>query len=107
MLSKTALLICGTVAFVAVISAYVVLSWLHIDTAPFLLFVGGAGTALLPGLAAWRNTETIKDQTNGPLTKTNETVLTLHETVSHLVDRMEQQDSVLTNLSDRLEKVNV
>lgn len=106
-MSKTALLVCGTAAFIAVIAAYVVLSALHLDTAPFLLFVGGAGSVLLPGLAAWRNTETIMKQTNGPLTATSETVTTLHETVTHLVSRMDTQDALLTDLSERLGKVNV
>lgn len=77
--SKTALLVCGTVAFVACVGAYVALSWLRVDTAPFLVFVGGAAVTLLPGLAAWRNTETIKAQTNGPLEAMRADIERLHE----------------------------
>lgn len=112
--SKTAILWAGTVAFMTVVIAYVVLSALKVDTAPFLLFTVGSAGVLLPGLAAWRNTDIIKQQTNGPLTATNQTVATLHESVTQLVGHAQDHDKQLSDLtgqlaevSERLAKVNV
>jgi len=100
--NKTFFMVLALLAFIACLGGYITMAALHLDTAGYIGFLGvlaatfgGAG-----GVAAWRNTEVIKEQTNGPLTLTHKNVSDLGETVSTLQDQM-------ADISERLSKVNV
>lgn len=81
-MSKT-IVVCATIAFVAVMVAFVFLSYRHIDTAPLVTFAIGLASGVAPGLASYfkshesaknvaevaADVQIVKDQTNGPLTK--------------------------------------
>lgn len=92
----TAFLICGTIAFLAVLGGYFYLAINKLDTTAYLGFVV-AVAALIPGTAAWKNSNQIMKQTNGPLTKTNDTVngietkINIIETaMHHRMDKIEE-----------------
>lgn len=60
-MDRVALIICSTVAFLSVLAAFIILSLKGIDTSNLLPFVIGIAT-IIPGVAAWRNTQVIKKQ---------------------------------------------
>lgn len=73
-MSKT-IVICATVAFVVVISAFVFLSYRHIDTTSLVTFALGLASGVAPNIASYVKTHNmaktvneVKEQTNGPLT---------------------------------------
>lgn len=93
---STAFLVCGTIAFLAVLGGYFYLAINRLDTTAYLGFVV-AVAALIPGTAAWKNSNEIKKQTNGPLTKTNETVISMDSKINvietamnHRMDKLEE-----------------
>lgn len=73
---KVAIVISLAVCFLGAIAAFVVLVATGKDTTPFVMFVGGMATSLVPNLFTLlkaHQTQTdvaqIKEQTNGPLTE--------------------------------------
>jgi hypothetical protein len=100
--SKTLYVIGGLALFVVCLAAFVTMSALHLDTGQLVTFIVTiwgviGGTA---GVAAWRNTEVIKEQTNGPLSAT-------HLSVANTADRVASLESAIQDISTRMEKVNV
>ncbi len=91
---NTAMLICGTVAFIGMMSVYVILTMNNKDTNALLIFVGGI-LALIPGTAAWKNTDRIKHATNGPLTATS-------NSVSQLEVRMSSVETAVGEIRDMM-----
>lgn len=79
--------VAGLVIFVAGLTAFVIMSALRLDTTPLLLFIGAA--AGVGGFGAWNNTETIKKQTNGPLTEVMDRVASVEQTVGELQTTIE------------------
>jgi hypothetical protein len=102
---STAFLICGTIGFLAVLGGYFYLAINRLDTTAYLGFVV-AIAALIPGTAAWKNSNQIMKQTNGPLTKTNDTVnnidtkINVIETAMH--HRMDSLEEKLLGVSNRV-----
>lgn len=80
-MSKT-IVICATVAFVALVGAFVVLTYAGKDTASLVTFAMGIAAAVVPAMAGYlkssqtqktvehvaESVEVVKDQTNGPMT---------------------------------------
>jgi hypothetical protein len=89
-MSKTVILIGGLLAFALCLAAFVVLSVLHIDTTALLTFIvtvwGAIGVST--GVAAWKNTEVIKEQTNGPLDATHKRIQTVEQTINDMSERL-------------------
>lgn len=79
--------VCGTIAFLAVVSAYVVLSALHIDVTGFTIFLGTVAATSSSVFNNFRTAkvqekvETIEQNTNGPLTETSAKVAEIHDAV--------------------------
>lgn len=86
----------GLVIFVTSLAAYVTLSVLRLDTSGLLVFVAAA--AGLGGFASWRNTETIKRQTNGPLTR-------LMEQFDDVVKRVERIEDNTIQVQSQVDTV--
>lgn len=94
---NTAMLVCGTVTFCGVMAVYVILTMNNKDTNALLIFVGGI-LALIPGTAAWKNTDRIKHATNGPLTATSNSVSQLETRMSSVeVSVGEIRDMMVAN----------
>lgn len=96
----------GLIIFVTSLVAYVTLSVLRLDTSGLLVFVAAA--AGLGGFASWRNTETIKKQTNGPLTRLMTQFDDVVEKVDGVVERvgrLEEIERVTTQVSSQLDTV--
>lgn len=90
--------VAGVVIFVVSLTAFVTMSALHLDTTGLLAFVGVA--AGIGGFASWQNTETIKRQTNGPLTKAFDQIDSLVRTVATLNARVGKLEGVKSDVAD-------
>jgi hypothetical protein len=106
---STALLICGTIAFMGILGGYIYLMHFGKDVDKYLVFIL-AVAALIPGTAAWKkgveiqkDQEVIKNQTNGPLTATHENVARIHERVITDSDRISMVETSINNRMDKLE----
>jgi hypothetical protein len=100
--SKTPLMWAALALFVVCIGAFVTMSALHLDTGTLVTFIVTTwgvigGTA---GVAAWRNTEVIKEQTNGPLNAT-------HANVADTSTRVGAIETALADISDRMKRGGV
>jgi len=94
---RIAVVVGFSVTFLGVVGAFVVLTLASKDTTPLVMFASGAATSLLPQMlnylkahdtsqdvkALQTDMATVKDQTNGPLTKMSEQVQTIVETVKN------------------------
>lgn len=95
--------ICGFLALCAMLATYIVLELNGRSTTNFLTFIVGIA-AIVPGTAAYnavrsvkRDSMEIKKQTNGPLTRTHETVISVDDRLSTLEDSIQR-------IADRLPK---
>lgn len=86
--------IMGFLSLVALLACYVLLEMNGKSTNSFLGFIVGIA-AIVPGTAAYtaaksvkRDSLEIKRQTNGPLTKTHETVVNVEDRLSSLEDNI-------------------
>ncbi len=95
------LIICGTVVFVALMACYMLMSLYKINTGEFLVFIG-AIVAMIPGTAAWRNSQKIINQTNGPLTETSANALESVERIASVETSVSQIQETLEAISQRL-----
>lgn len=83
---------------IALLAVYTVLKLNHVDISDFLPFIIGIA-ALVPGTAAWRNSQEIKKQTNGPLSQT-------HETVSSMETRLAVVEVAIQEIKNAIQQQN-
>lgn len=90
-INTNTLIVCGTLAFMACLGAFVFLSVSGRDTAQYVAFLAFALGAI-PGTAAWKNSRDVKEQTNGPLTGR----------LDSFQSQLDTQDRVLKGIMQRL-----
>lgn len=95
------LIVCATVVFLSLMACYVVMSLYKIDTGNFLVFIT-AIVALIPGTAAWRNSQKIINQTNGPLTETSANALESVERITSVEESVSALQVTMNDISTRL-----
>lgn len=101
--SINVLIVCGTIAFIICLAAFVVLSVLKIDTAQYIAFLAFA-LGSIPGTAAWKNSQDVKHQTNGPLTaRLDGFDERLNQQDQVLEERLNRQDTLLHEIMRRLD----
>lgn len=81
--------ICAATVGLGLLATYVVLKLNHVDISDLLPFIIGIA-ALVPGTAAWHNSQEIKKQTNGPLSQTHETVSAIESRLQVLEDSIKE-----------------
>lgn len=79
------------IGFVTSVAAYVTMAALHLDVGGLVTFVGVLAGLLgvgLPSVATLRNTQIIKEQTNGPLQATHSRLQDVESAVGDISQRL-------------------